>query len=141
MIAERAGRAIALRVTGLDQPAMLEQWWNMMRATNVREFETAVRPLQVPIFTIIYADRDGRIMHLFGGRTPVRPRGDYNWSGTVPGDSARTLWTATHPYEELPRVLDHDADATRELQVIDDEGELHVPSSAAGRRPNFCSRS
>jgi acyl-homoserine-lactone acylase len=45
-------------------------------------------------------------MHLFGGRTPVRPAGDYNWAGIVPGTSAATLWTTTHPYGQLPRVVD-----------------------------------
>jgi len=43
---------------------------------------------------------------LFGGRTPVRPKGNYNWAGIVPGDTSATLWTKTHPYEELPRVVD-----------------------------------
>jgi acyl-homoserine-lactone acylase len=40
------------------------------------------------------------------GRTPVRPKGNYNWAGIVPGDTSATLWTRTHPYEELPRVVD-----------------------------------
>jgi acyl-homoserine-lactone acylase len=106
VVAEKGGRGVALRVAGLDQPGMLEQWWDMARARNLKEFEAALRRLQIPMFTVMYADRDGHIMHLFGGRTPVRPRGDYNWAGIVPGDTSATLWTRTHPYEELPRVVD-----------------------------------
>jgi acyl-homoserine-lactone acylase len=99
-------KAIALRIVGLEQPHIGEQYWDMARATSFAEFEAAVRRLQNPFYTVMYADRAGRIMHLFGGRTPVRPEGEYDWSGIVPGDSSATLWTGTHPYNELPRVVD-----------------------------------
>jgi acyl-homoserine-lactone acylase len=99
-------RALALRVAGLDQPNILSQYLNMIRSQSLAEFERAQRALQMPFFTVMYADRDGRIMHLFGGRTPVRPAGDYNWASVVPGTSDVTLWTSAHPYGELPRVVD-----------------------------------
>jgi acyl-homoserine-lactone acylase len=100
------GKALALRVAGIDQPGIVDQYLNMLRARNLVEFEAALRPLQMPFFTVMYADRDGHIMHVFGGRTPVRPAGDYQWAGIVPGTSASTLWTSTHPYSELPRIVD-----------------------------------
>lgn len=106
VIAERKGKAIALRVVGLDRPKMLEEWWDLARARNFREFETILKRLQIPMFTVMYADREGHIMHFFGGDTPVRARGDYKWSGIVPGDTSATLWTKYHPFEELPRVVD-----------------------------------
>jgi len=106
VIAERDGKALALRVVGLDEPHVLGQYWDMIRAQNLTEFESAVGRLQMPYFTVMYADRDGRIMHLFGGRTPERPAGDWNWRGIVPGDGPATLWTATLPYARLPRILD-----------------------------------
>ena len=106
VIAQKGDKALALRGVGLDQPGMLEQWWNMARATNLKEFEAALSTLQIPMFTVMYADRDGHIMHLFGGQTPIRPEGDFNWARTVPGNTSKTLWTKFHPYEDLPRVLD-----------------------------------
>ncbi len=106
IVDESEGRALAVRVVGLDQPGALEQWWNMGRARNLEEFEDALRELQIPMFTIVYADRDGHVMHLFNGRVPVRPRGDWDWSRIVPGDSDQSLWTDTHPYRDLPRVVD-----------------------------------
>ena len=106
VIEEKPGRALAIRVAGLDQPNLADQYWRMIRATNLEEFESALRMLQMPMFTVMYADRDGHVLHLFGGRTPVRPAGDYDWSGTVPGDTSATLWTKTHAYDELPRVVD-----------------------------------
>jgi acyl-homoserine-lactone acylase len=106
VVAEHGGKALALRIVGLDAPNVGEQYLQMMRATSLAEFEAAQRQLQMPMFTVIYADRDGHILHVFGGRTPIRPAGDYNWRGIVPGLSSATLWTGTHPYTELPRILD-----------------------------------
>jgi acyl-homoserine-lactone acylase len=107
VIASREGTALALRIAGLDQPHGLEQNWRMLRASNLREFETALQMLQLPMFTVIYADRDGHIMHLFNGRVPVRPAGDWAfWNRPVRGDTSGTLWTRTHVYAELPRVVD-----------------------------------
>lgn len=107
IVAIKGGKALALRVAGLDAPLIVEQYWDMLRARNLTEFEAALRRLQIPMFTVMYADRDGHILHLFGGRTPVRPQGDWNfWQRPVRGDSPATLWTRTHVYDELPKVLD-----------------------------------
>jgi acyl-homoserine-lactone acylase len=63
--------------------------------------------MQLPMFTVMYADRDGHIMHLFGGLTPVRSRGDWRyWSGVVRGDSSSTLWTRSHALADLPALTD-----------------------------------
>ena len=100
-------RAVALRLVGLDQPHVMEQYWDMMRAVSLGEFEEALGRLQMPFFNVVYADREGHILYLFGGRTPKRPRGGWDfWQGVVPGNTAATLWTETHPYRELPRLLD-----------------------------------
>lgn len=106
VIAESGGFALALRIVGLDAAGMAEEWWLMARATKLREFEAALKQMQLPMFTVIYADREGHIMHLFNGLTPVRPDGPWDWSDVVPGVSSANLWREMHPYEELPRVLD-----------------------------------
>ena len=106
VVREAKGKALVLRVAGIDQPNIMSQYWAMLRAQSLAGFETAQRRLQMPFFTVMYADRDGRIMHLFGGRTPVRPGGDHDWSGIVSGTSAATVWTEVHPYDQLPRVVD-----------------------------------
>jgi hypothetical protein len=42
---------------------------------------------------------------------------------------------------QLARVLDDDADASGELEIVDDEGDPHGKSSGAvvGSRPSFAS--
>ena len=107
VVSDKAGKALALRVVGLDQPGLFEQYWQMLQARDLGEFEKALSRLQMPMFTVMYADKDGHILHLFGGRTPVRAQGDWAlWQRPVPGDTPATLWTRTHPYAELPRVVD-----------------------------------
>lgn len=107
VLAEKEDKAIAVRLVGLDQPYLAEQYWDMVRATSLDEFQDALSRLQMPFFNVIYADRDGRIMYLFGGRVPERPKGDWNfWRGIIPGEAPGLLWTDTHPYGDLPRVID-----------------------------------
>lgn len=106
IIAAEGDRAIALSVTGLDAPLLIQQYWDMMRAVSQSDFDGAMARLQLPMFTTIYADRGGNIMHVFNGRVPVRTRGDWSyWQGVMSGDSSATLWTGTHGYHALPRVM------------------------------------
>lgn len=107
VVKHKDGKALALRVVGLDRPGVLEQWWDMARSQNLKQFETVLKRLQLPMFTVMYADREGHIMHLFNGQVPVRQKGDFKyWTGIIPGDTSSTLWTKIHPYQDLPRVID-----------------------------------
>jgi acyl-homoserine-lactone acylase len=107
---ENGGDILAVRCTAVDEwsssAGALEQWWDMARATTLDEFENTLRKLQIPIFTVIYADRDGHILSLFGGQAPVRRAGVDDWSEPAPGDTSATIWTEIYPYDELPRVVD-----------------------------------
>jgi acyl-homoserine-lactone acylase len=101
------GRTLAVRAVGLDQHGGLQQWWDMGRARNLGQFEAALQRLQLPMFTVIYADRDGQVLSLFNGRVPVRPSGDFfDWQTSLPGDTSGMVWSETHPYGDLPRVVD-----------------------------------
>jgi acyl-homoserine-lactone acylase len=99
------GVTVALRVSGLDRPWMLQQYFDMVTARNHAAFTKAVRRLQVPTFNLSYADRDGNIEYIFNGLAPKRGKGDYRfWRGLVPGDSSEYLWTEVHGYDDLPRL-------------------------------------
>jgi len=107
VVTEKDGLAIALRVAGIERPGILEQWWDMARSQNLTSFQSVIKRLQLPMFTVMYADRDGHIMHLFNGDVPVRSQGDFKyWQGIISGDTSQTLWTKIHPYQDLPRVID-----------------------------------
>ncbi|CAN5665463.1 acylase [soil metagenome] len=107
VVADKPGKAVALRVVGLDMPLVLEQWWNMANARNLAAFERAIEPNLVSGQNITYADRDGHIMYFYGGNTPVRAAGSRaHWEGIVPGERSSNLWTAVHGYAEMPKVID-----------------------------------
>jgi acyl-homoserine-lactone acylase len=101
------GSAVAVRVAGLDRPFMLQQYFDMGQAHSYGDFIGVMKRLQVPTFNISYADRDGHIAYIDNGIAPKRASGDYAfWSGLVPGDSSKYLWTDVHPFEDLPQVKD-----------------------------------
>jgi acyl-homoserine-lactone acylase len=98
---------LAVRTPVLERFGALEQWWEMAHANDLEEFENALRRLQLGMFTVSYADRDGRIFYLFNGTVPRRGHGDFGfWQRAVRGDTSATLWSGIHPYEALPRVVD-----------------------------------
>ena len=108
VVAEFGQSVLVARIVGLDQPHFAEQYWDMMRATNIDDFEESLSRLQNPAFNVLYADRDGHIMYLFGGRQPVRGEG-VTWQysqGVQPGNHPANLWDQTHAYAVLPRLLD-----------------------------------
>jgi acyl-homoserine-lactone acylase len=107
IIHREGGHAIALSVTGLGAPHLIRQYLAMARARSVAEFEAALAQLQLPMFNVIYADRDGHILEVFNAEMPRRRQGDAAyWQGIVPGTTSATLWQGTHPYADLPRSLD-----------------------------------
>ena len=109
VVSTKPGKAVALRVVGMTPatPYGFEQWWDMGRARNLAEFQRAIRPNQISGQNIVYGDRDGHILAFYGGNSPVRSHGDRAyWAGIVPGDSSSTLWTALHPFADLPITLD-----------------------------------
>ncbi|AUB44069.1 pvdQ, acyl-homoserine-lactone acylase (plasmid) [Nostoc flagelliforme CCNUN1] len=107
VITHKDGKSIALRVVGQDRPNVLQQWWDMAISKNLTEFQKALQRLQLPMFTVMYADREGHIMHLFNGLVPVRKEGDFEyWQGIIPGNTSKTVWNKIHPYQDLPKVID-----------------------------------
>ncbi len=107
VVARNGSKALALRVAGLNQPSLVSQYWGMIRARNLPEFVAANAALQMPFFNVIYGDRDGHILYLFGGRQPVRPGGDWGaYAGILDGSDPALVWRRTLDWFELPRAID-----------------------------------
>ncbi|MBE9209286.1 acylase [Nostoc sp. LEGE 06077] len=107
VVSAKQGKTLALRVVGQNNPGVLEQWWDMASSQNLTQFQKVLQRLQLPMFTVMYADREGHIMHLFNALVPVRQQGDFAyWQNIIPGDTSKTLWTKMHLYRDLPRVID-----------------------------------
>ena len=98
---------VAIKVAGLDRPGALQQYLDMGKSHNWAQFSAAIRKLQVPMFNIVYGDRDGHILYLDNGILPKHKDGDFaSWSRPVAGDTSATLWKDVHSYDEMPKVFD-----------------------------------
>lgn len=106
VVSRNRDEAYAVRIAGYDNSRLLEQYYKMAAARNFHEFESAVRMMQLPMFNIIYADRDGNIFYLFNGNIPVRTEGDFSfWKGTIDGTRSSLIWDSIHAYKDLPKLL------------------------------------
>lgn len=101
------GSMVAVHVAGLDRPRMLQQYFDMARASGLDEFVAILRRMQIPMFNIVYADRDGHILYMDNGILPRRGQGDFaSWSKPVAGDRSDMLVGDIHGYDDLPKVID-----------------------------------
>lgn len=94
----------AIRTAGLMDIRGLEQWFWMNKAKSFKQFKSALKMEALPGYNVVYGDRFDTIYYLSNGRLPIREKG-FNWKGTLPGNTSKTLWTKFHPIEELPQVL------------------------------------
>jgi acyl-homoserine-lactone acylase len=82
-----------------------EQQYQMNKAKNWNEFQTALKSQKIPCFNIGYADREGNVFYISNGLIPYR-NAEYDWRKVLPGNTSQTLWdTKYHLIEELPQVL------------------------------------
>jgi acyl-homoserine-lactone acylase len=104
------GAMTAVRVNGVEiNPiaGLPEQWWRMVRANTLDQFLTALGANQIPMLNTIYADKAKHTLLAYTSVIPVRSTGDYLfWNRPLPGDRSDLIWTETHPFDSLPRVVD-----------------------------------
>ncbi len=106
VLAESMGKALTIKVAGLDRMAAGDQMLALLRAKSLEEFEAALARQQLPMFNFIAADIAGNILLAFNGLVPRRASGDWDyWQGTIPGNTRANLWSEYLTYAELPRVV------------------------------------
>ncbi len=96
--------AFSIRTGALMEIRALEQWYLMNKAKNYTQFKKALDVGALPGYNIVYADRYDTIYYLSNGKIPIRNPA-YNWTGTLPGQTTKTLWNAFHKISHLPQVL------------------------------------
>ncbi|TFH27556.1 MAG: acylase [Bacteroidia bacterium] len=106
VVGQNETKAYAVRIAGFENPRVFEQYHRMAQAGNLAEFEDALKMMQSSMFNVIYADKAGNILYLFNGNIPKRKEGDFAfWKGTIDGTNSKYIWNRTHPYKDLPRLL------------------------------------
>ncbi|MCY7352129.1 MAG: penicillin acylase family protein [Cytophagaceae bacterium] len=118
----------ALRLGANQDLRGVEQWYRMNKARNFSEFHQALQMTAIPGFNIVYADRHDTIFYVSNGKIPLRDRG-YNWRGTLPGNTSRTLWTTFHPLRDLPQILNPPSGYVFNMN--------HTPFNATGPTDNL----
>ncbi|MYE23823.1 MAG: penicillin acylase family protein [Gammaproteobacteria bacterium] len=73
----------------------------MNMATSVNEFFDAQRAGWMFPQNLLAADRNGDILYVRAGMTPVRPDPDIDWLRPVDGNSSDTAWQGIHEAEDL----------------------------------------
>ena len=106
VLGEKDNKAWAVRVSGLNNYKLFEQYHKMQKAKSWKEFESAIKMMQIPYSNLVYADKAGNIFYLFNGNIPKRPHGDFAfWRGTIDGTKSNLIWQETLGYDDLPKVL------------------------------------
>ena len=94
------GKIISIHWVGDDESDEFSSIYEINRATNWEEFNSAFKGFQSISQNIVYADRHGNIgLHACAG-VPVRKR-DIK-IGLLPGDTTEYDWQSKIPYDELP---------------------------------------
>ena len=83
-----------------------EQWYEMGKSANFKQFQDALNMQAHASLNIVYADKEDHIFYLGNGLLPKRnPK--YNWNKIVPGNTKATLWKDEfYPLDSLPQVVD-----------------------------------
>ena len=62
----------SIRYAGYGRVDIFQQLYRMNKASNFKEWQTAVKEGGLPCFNIGYADKDGNIYYLYNGMIPLR---------------------------------------------------------------------
>ena len=98
------GDYFSIRLPSLMDAGALQQWYAMNRSTNFTEFKAALNQNHLPMFNIMYADKEDNIFYISNGKMPYR-NAKYNWASTLPGNTRETLWEKFKPLDALPQHL------------------------------------
>ncbi len=85
----------------IDAVGSVEELYRLTTARSCDEFYQGLAMNQVMGLNSVFADRDGNIQYVRAGCTPIRPKGDYNWSAPLPGGSDATRWLGIHDIKDL----------------------------------------
>jgi len=81
-----------------------EQWFKMNKSRNWNEFESALKMEALPLFNVVYADKENNILLQSGGQIPYRDP-QLNWKLPIDGTSSKVKWERLLEYDRKPTVL------------------------------------
>ena len=104
IVSRHGNNAFAIACPYFDEIEIATQFYAMMTARNLAEFDQALARNQLMEQNVMYADVAGNIRYVRTGRVPIRPEG-FDFSKPVPGNTSATEWHGIHPMKDLVQVL------------------------------------
>jgi len=93
----RQDKWLSLKENNRSLNALIE-CWTRTKASNLKEYQTALSLLSNNSNNTVYADADGNIAYWHGNFIPKRSL-QYNYSLPVDGSIKNTDWMGVHPFK------------------------------------------
>ena len=97
--------AFAIHYAGMGTMGMLAQYYHLTKAQDWGAWSAAMAEHAIPATNFIYADKSGRIAHIYNAQFMVRKPG-YDYRGILPGDTSADLSEGEVPWAQVPQHID-----------------------------------
>lgn len=126
-ILKREGnRAYAMACPYIEENDVIPQFFRMMTARNLKEFDAAMSMNQLMEQNVMYADVEGNIRYIRTGRVPIRPAG-YDPSKPLPGNTSKSEWLGIHPMKDLIQYLNPETGYMQNCNIGPDMMAKNLP--------------
>lgn len=95
----------AFSIAALSSIGAVQELYEMSKSENFDSFRKAVSSLKMPLFNVVYGDKNNQIWYIFNGKIPPRNT-DFNRINILQGDSQKFIYQGFIPIEKLPQVAD-----------------------------------
>lgn len=103
ILRESDNKAIAVQWANMEgKMNPIGQWRVMGEANNLNDFKAALDLNALPLFNVVYSDKEDNILYHFCGHIPKK-NGDWQkWRTIVPASSSEELWDGYYAASDLP---------------------------------------
>jgi acyl-homoserine-lactone acylase len=153
MVVKASGdKALAITWPNMDgEMNPLGQWKAMGEARDVGAFQRALAENALPLFNVLYSDKENNILYQFGGHVPRKKGGWAKWQKIVPTTESSDLWEGYYEIAELPAYInpqsgwiqnanDPPYTSTIPAAVRPEDFASHIAPNSMGFRPQRSAR-